>query len=208
MPGNHENSDHHHRHSHNHDSPDFDHIGSFLVSDERRKWQNPESILESIKAPLDGILVDIGCGPGFFTLPAALRAGNRGTVVGIDASRKLLSLCRQRLDDSGVTNAELLMIELDEHIPLSDGSSDFILMANVLHDFTKPEHMLRESFRILRKGGMFVDIDWKAEAAEFGPPEGIRFSLEKSKNMIVHAGFTVRSLPEIGPFHYCIIAGK
>ncbi len=200
--------DHHHGHHHDHGSTGFDHMGSFLLSEERRKWQDPEKILDIVNPPRDGIMVDLGCGPGFFTLPAAVRMGGKGTMIGIDASPKLLSICSQRLAESKGARADLILLELDEMIPFMDGSVDFVLLANVLHDFQKPEALLGEAGRVLKSGGRIVNIDWKKEEQEFGPPHEIRLSLEKSIKMLSNAGFSTQSTPDIGPYHYCVVAGK
>lgn len=197
-----------HHHGHHHDAADFDHMGSFLISEERRKWQNPERILDLIDAPRTGLTVDLGCGPGFFTLPAAVRAVGEGTVVGIDSSSRLLTLCRQRLDGADGAEAELILMELRDLIPLVDSSADFILMANVLHDFPSPVRLLADAARVLKPGGRFVNIDWKKERQEFGPPFGVRFSAERSLKMLSDAGLAIQSTPEIGPYHYCIIARR
>lgn len=183
-------------------------MGSFLLSEERRKWQDPEKILDTVNAPRDGIMVDLGCGPGFFTLPAAVRMGGRGAVIGIDASPKLLSICSRRLAESAGARADLILLELDEMIPLMDESVDFVLLTNVLHDFQKPEMLLGEAGRILKSGGRIVNIDWKKEENEFGPPLEIRFSLEKSIDMLSSAGFSIQSTPDIGQYHYCVVAVK
>lgn len=195
-------------HGHHHDSRNFDHMGSFLLSEERRKWQDPERILELIDLPHGGTILDLGCGPGFFTVPAALRAASSATVIGIDSSMKMLSLCRERLDGAGRAGAELILMRLDELIPLADCSVDFILMANVLHDFPKPEKVLEEAARVLKHEGRIADIDWKKEHLDFGPPFEIRFSEERSRRMLSDAGFKIHQAPEVGQYHYCLIGVK
>ncbi len=199
---------HHHGHHNDHESTGFDHMGSFLLSEERKKWQDPEKILDIVNAPREGIMVDLGCGPGFFTLPAAVRMRGNGELIGIDASPKLLSICSQRLAESAGARADLILLELDEMIPLMDGSVDFVLLTNVLHDFQKPEMLLGEAGRVLKSGGRIANIDWKKEEREFGPPQEIRLSLEKSIDMLSSAGFRIQSTPDIGPYHYCVVAGK
>ncbi len=51
---------------------------------ERRKMQNPESILIDIGLKPGMIFVDIGCGDGYFALPAARMVGPEGKVIAID----------------------------------------------------------------------------------------------------------------------------
>ncbi len=52
---------------------------------ERRQWQEPEPILKAIGMGPGKKIADIGCGSGFFTLPAARMAGKDGAVYGVDS---------------------------------------------------------------------------------------------------------------------------
>lgn len=55
----------------------MEHFGGILHDeDERRKWQNPESILAEIGLRRCMMFMDIGCGQGFFTIPTARIVGN------------------------------------------------------------------------------------------------------------------------------------
>ena len=52
---------------------------------ERRKWQNPEAILREIGLKSGQTFVDIGCGDGFFAIPAARLVEESGKVYGLDS---------------------------------------------------------------------------------------------------------------------------
>jgi ubiquinone/menaquinone biosynthesis C-methylase UbiE len=53
---------------------------------ERRTWQSPEAILILIGLKRGFTFVDVGCGYGFFALPAAKLVGVNGKVYGLDAN--------------------------------------------------------------------------------------------------------------------------
>lgn len=48
---------------------------------DRRSWQDPDTILADIGVAEGLVVIDIGCGQGFFALPAARRVGRSGRVV-------------------------------------------------------------------------------------------------------------------------------
>lgn len=181
-------------------------MASSLLSEERRSWQDPERIFDSVGIPDSGVMVDIGCGPGFFTVPAAARC--RGTVIGMDASPHLLSICRSRLDVAGCSNAELVLMDAGNSIPLAGESAELVLIANVLHDMTSPPALLAEVARILKPGGRLVNIDWSRDDSEFGPPQEIRLSADESSSMMLSAGLRIESTLDAGPYHYCQVARK
>lgn len=58
---------------------------------ERRKWQDPLAILSYIGLKTGQTFVDIGCGGGFFALPAARVVGESGRVYGIDADAGMIA---------------------------------------------------------------------------------------------------------------------
>jgi 2-polyprenyl-3-methyl-5-hydroxy-6-metoxy-1,4-benzoquinol methylase len=62
------------------------HARRFLDDEDgRRRWQNPEAILAYVGLKAGFTFVDVGCGNGFFTVPAARLVGDEGTVYGLDA---------------------------------------------------------------------------------------------------------------------------
>jgi len=48
----------------------------------RRKWQDPDVVLMEIGLKPDATFIDVGCGEGFFTLPAVRLVGEKGRVYG------------------------------------------------------------------------------------------------------------------------------
>jgi SAM-dependent methyltransferase len=49
-------------------------------------------------------VLDLGCGKGAVTIPAACAAGPDGWAIGIDAAEPMLEHARKRADDAGLTN--------------------------------------------------------------------------------------------------------
>ena len=195
----------HRGHDHRHTPAEMRH---HLLSEERMKWQDPEKILDAILLPGVCTVVELGCGPGYFTLPMARRIGDAGTVIGVDVNAELLAMCRRRMTGAKIHNFELLLLDADEPLPLGDACADLIFAANVLHDFRRPQAALSEARRLLKKDGLIVDIDWKKEELPFGPPPEVKFSTDRSSSLLVEAGFVNISVTDIGPFHYCVRGTK
>jgi hypothetical protein len=75
-----------------------------------------------------------------------------------------------------------------------------------LHDFENPLKVLKNAHSMLKKIGRLVDLDWKREQMDFGPPLQIRFNEEKALQLIESAGFRVQSINPSGLYHYLIAA--
>lgn len=49
---------------------------SFMLSNSIRKWLDPPSrVLDRLGVRADDVVIDFGCGPGFYTIPLARMAG-------------------------------------------------------------------------------------------------------------------------------------
>ena len=83
---------------------------------ERRKWQDPEAILEEIGLHAGMTFIDVGCGSGFFALPAARMVGKTGKVYGIDISSSAIDTLRERAAQEGLTNVNLIVGKAEETV--------------------------------------------------------------------------------------------
>jgi ubiquinone/menaquinone biosynthesis C-methylase UbiE len=59
---------------------------------DRRKTMDPERILAMAGLAPGMAFVDIGCGQGYFSIPAAHKAGPKGRVYGIDIDEEALDI--------------------------------------------------------------------------------------------------------------------
>lgn len=172
---------------------------------ERRQWQDPESILNSIGLKPGMTFVDLGCGNGFFALPAARLVGAEGKVYGLDADDELIAELQRRANEDGLQNLSLT-VGRGEDTVLFEKRADIAFMGNVLHDFDEPARVLVNARQMLKPDGVLADVDWKDEPSPVGPPMNIRFSADKAERMIEAAGFIADRSENVGLYHYLIIA--
>jgi ubiquinone/menaquinone biosynthesis C-methylase UbiE len=107
----------------------------------------------------DGVLLDLGCGDGLFTVPLL----KRGTsIIAMDISDKMLSLLYKRAEKDSVDTAKLIVCRANAlDIPLSNGSVDAVIANSMLHLISKPEKVVNEIYRVLKKGGKFISFEDK-----------------------------------------------
>jgi len=174
---------------------------------ERRQWQDPNKILTAIGLKPGMVFVDMGCGDGYFALPAARMVGPEGRVYANDIDDGAIERLRQRAAQEGLGNLEARVLKSEEMIAC-ESCADFVFFGIDLHDFLDPAQVLTNAQKMLRHGGKLVDLDWKDQPTPFGPPLEKRFSIEKVKSLIGSAGFSVESVQDSGPWHYLIIARR
>ena len=184
----------------------MEHFGGILRDEqERRKWQNPEDILAEIGLRPGMTFMDIGCGQGFFTIPAARIVGDSGKIYASDISQTNINKLREKVTSAGLTNVILETVKAEE-LKLCYACADIIFFGIVLHDFENPLKVLANAHYMLKPKGRLANLDWKKEPMEFGPPLNIRFSEEKAKHLIESGGFKVQLLKESGLYHYIVVA--
>lgn len=150
-------------------------------------------------------LIDVGCGNGFFALPAARLVGEKGKVFGFDANAEAIGMLKKTAMKEGLRNLNL-RVGMAEETVLCDACADIVFFGIVLHDFKDASRVLSNAKRMLKSTGRLVDLDWKKEPMNFGPPLRIRFSEEKAVSLIEAADFKINSVRAAGPHHYLIIA--
>jgi len=174
---------------------------------ERRQWQDPEEILTSIGVVPGMVFVDMGCGDGYFALPAARRVGRTGKVYANDINEGAVERLRQRAAQEGLDNLFTDVKEAEETV-VCEGCADLVFFGIDLHDFRDPAQVLLNAKKMLHPEGRLADLDWKDQSMALGPPLEKRFSIEKARNLIGSAGFREVSVKDAGPYHYLIIARR
>ncbi len=179
-----------------------------LVSAERHQRQPPERLLAALGVPAGARLADIGCGPGFYSLPAARLVGPQGRVYALDVQEPMLARVRERAAAEAITNVEALQSQ-ENRLPLGDGAADVALVANVLHECVDRLAFLREVRRALAGGGKLAVIEWRKEAMPMGPPTAERMTEDEVRTAMVQAGFlapAVLAADATGPTHFGLVA--
>lgn len=107
------------------------------------------------------IIVDLGCGTGDL-LP--LLKTKADIVIGVDKSPKMLEQTRGRFsqNDKGID----LRIGEIEHLPLRDEEADLAVINMVLHHLQSPFTAFQEIYRVLKKRGSFIIIDFCSHSLE------------------------------------------
>lgn len=110
--------------------------------------------------------MDLGCGPGYLITVVA-RAFPQLRIVGVDVSREMVQLAARNLAGVGLGKRVEFRQGHAEHIPLDDGSVDFVLSTLSLHHWRDPPKAFREIYRVLKPGGEFLVVDVRRDSRRF-----------------------------------------
>lgn len=174
-----------------------------LMSDARKDWQNPEVILSRIGVQRGMAVVDLGCGPGYFSLPFASRVGATGLVYAVDSDPIMLNYLRDNIAKSKIEKRIVKIIKADvSSTSIPTRSADIVFFANVLHDLQDHQPFFEEVRRICKQTASVVDVDWKKTEMEDGPPLNIRLGKGETERILTNNGLEVVNQIEAGPYHY------
>lgn len=156
----------------------------------RRTALPPQETLISLGLTPDTDFADIGCGIGYFTIPAAAMIQPQRLVYAIDPSAEMLAETARRAEEAEIHNIQLILSNpLDFKIP--PASVDFALLANVLHEIPEKDRFVAQIFKILKPGGTLALIEWNHHMMDMGPPENHRISEIETDRLMHDGGFEI-----------------
>lgn len=98
-------------------------------------------------------VLEVGCGPGFFTVPAAQMVGEQGRVCALDVNPLAVERVRQKVEDAGVTNTEVILANAAEtHLP--DESFGLVLLFGFVRPIGDMDSIWAELHRVLQPLGV------------------------------------------------------
>ncbi|MCU0237202.1 MAG: methyltransferase domain-containing protein, partial [Acidobacteria bacterium] len=133
----------------------------------RRLLQDPGKILRPYIR--EGMTVlDLGCGPGFFTLEMARLAGGTGKVIAADLQEGMLARLRAKIQNTAAANLVRFHRCLPDRIGLAE-MCDFILVFYMLHEVPDQDRFLAEIRSLLKPGGkvLLAEPTWHVSRGEF-----------------------------------------
>jgi ubiquinone/menaquinone biosynthesis C-methylase UbiE len=174
-------------------------LSSTLNNSLRRGLSPPNRILDRLSVKSNDIVIDFGCGTGFYTIPLAKMAKR---VVGIDVQAKMLKIAQRYAEKS---NVKVEFYQSDgKNIPLPDSTADLIFLRRVFHEIEDKQAILQELTRLLKQNGRLAIMEkTKRSLTPMGPP-----TVETSEivNCLRSVGLQVTEKIEMG--NETIIIGK
>ena len=128
------------------------------VEIERDHWQRAADVIQALNPTEGHVVVDLGCGSGYFALKLSPAVGSRGRVLAEDIRAMALLFLWTRARLQGRHNIRVRHVSRDAP-DLPEGAVDGVLVANTFHELSNAGLILNEIYRSLRQGGRLVILD-------------------------------------------------
>jgi len=128
-------------------------IAPVMESPLRHRFYDPVKTLKAAGICSGQEVLEIGCGTGFFTIPAAELVGDEGCVHAIDLHPLAIEQVAKKIVDAALTNVRLIKADAIE-TGLASDCIDLILLFGVIPSPTLPlDRLLPEMHRLLKPEG-------------------------------------------------------
>ena len=128
---------------------------AFILNNRIRRFlEPPDQLILKLDLRATDVVVDFGCGPGFYTIPISKIVAR---TIAVDISPRMLEKTDSNARKNGVT-VDLLVTDGTE-IKLEDQSADLIFLNHVFHEVVDKRKVLSEFLRILKRSGRLAIVE-------------------------------------------------
>jgi len=153
----------------------------------RRLLQNPRKILGPYIE--EGMTVlDLGCGPGFFSIEIAQMVGKSGRVIASDLQEGMLQKLKDKIKGTGLEKRITLHKCQKDRIDVSE-NVDFVLAFYMVHEVQNKEEFFIEIASVLKPNGQVLIVE---------PPFHVsKTAFEETIRIARSAGFKPADRPKV-----------
>ena len=181
---------------------------SVFNNPDRDKWQKPELVIAKMGNITGKTVMDLGAGPGYFTLKLADHAGK---VIAAEPNQEFIDHLNQELSKEEYREyqdkIEVRKVPYDSP-QLSPAEVDIILLVNAYHHVENRVEYFKNVLPGLKKEGKLMIVDYTMKTRH-GPPQDHKLAAEVAIKELKAAGYEVQEYDTTTlPRQYIIIAGK
>lgn len=143
--------------------------GDLSIFEEPKRAENLQinRVMDLLAIKQGSNVADIGAGSGWFTVRAATRIGEKGTVYAVEINPDYLSYIQERAADQKLTNIRTVLGKEDDPV-LPRDSIDAVLILKTYHEIAQPILLLSRLREAMRSGALLGIIDRNGNGKDHG----------------------------------------
>lgn len=135
-------------------SSNYDKMNSVISFQQHKKWR--EDTMSRMNVQAGSTTLDVCCGTADWTISMGEAVGPQGKAIGLDFSQNMLNVGEEKVKP--YPQIELIHGNAME-LPYPDATFDYVTIGFGLRNVPDYMQVLKEIFRVLKPGGMFVCLE-------------------------------------------------
>ena len=178
----------------------------FLQRADRAEWQKPEAVVRELGLKGTEAVVDLGAGPGYFTVHLAKAVPN-GLVTAIDIEPEMVRHIHRKVITGEWPNVRAQVGKPED--PGLPADADWVFVCDVLLHVPQKLEWLKVISSEMKSGARLVLIDFREGKLPEGPPEWKKIPKQAVIDLCKQAGFRLqRDASDVLPYQNFLIFVK
>ena len=183
-----------------HETHNHDRIARWL-SPERVQEIDPFNVINYM--PIDPYekVADIGCGPGYFTIPLAKYLAH-GRLYALDTDEEMVEATKQRVSAARLGNVHVQTCQPTQ-FPIDPNSLDGVFLSLVVHHHGLDRQAFLKAVRdLLRPNGWCAVVEWHGEGGSDSHSHDHRIEPDALRELAHHSGFRFQGWRKLNDSQY------
>ncbi|MCU9599798.1 demethylmenaquinone methyltransferase [Pallidibacillus thermolactis] len=134
----------------------YDKMNSIISFRQHIRWRKDTMKIMNVQKGKRAL--DVCCGTGDWTIELSKAVGEKGEVIGLDFSKNMLKVGKEKLAKEKIKNAKLIHGNAME-LPFPDNSFDYVTIGFGLRNVPDYMKVLKEMYRVVKPGGIVACLD-------------------------------------------------
>jgi SAM-dependent methyltransferase len=175
----------------------------WLERPEREDEEKTAKLIRNLDLNPTDVVADIGAGSGYHVFKMAPQV-SEGKVYAVDIQTEMLEVMKEKMEETGITNIELIKGE-EKTTNLPNAGIDKVLMVDVYHEFSYPYEMLESIKKALKPNGKVYLVEFRKEDDWVPIKEVHKMTEDQATKEFEASGFVLeRNIGNL-PWQHCMV---
>jgi ubiquinone/menaquinone biosynthesis C-methylase UbiE len=130
-----------------------------LINEIRKIIHNPQDLFKDFIKP-GNVVADIGCGPGYFSIPMSYMVGSKGRVISVDIQNRMIDKLQKRVKRLNLEYRFTTIVNQGNDLGIKD-KVDFVLTFWMVHEVKNLDSFFIQINNMLKDDGRYLLVEPK-----------------------------------------------